>query len=945
MEIANPLRKQKELRLRTFLIALGVATAFFLPFMIMDQGYFLFYGDFNVQQVPFYQMCHDKIRSGQFLWDWNTDLGVNFIGSYSFYLLGSPFFWLTIPFASWMVPYLMGPLLILKFACSALTAYCFLRRFTKTANAAMLGGLLYAFSGFSVYNIFFNHFHEAIVFFPLLLLAVELFIAENRRGPLIFATFICAVSNYFFFFGMAVFCVIYWFVRMLAGRWHMTLGRLLWFIFEILIGVGLAALVLLPAFYSVMQNDRINSMLYGWNAILYGKNQIPLNIIQTFFFPPDSPARPIFFTGADVKWASLGGWLPVFGMTAVIAWLQCKKGNWLRRVIIILAIMALVPALNSIFYAFNSAYYARWFYMAVLMMSLATVLTMEDKTVDWNRGFKWAAVITVLFTLVIGLYPAGVDGNGEITGFGLFTDSTKEGSSYFFKFWGSCAIALASLAIVKYIIHVGKKSYKQMMNTATVAVAIVSIIYAAVFIGVGKSYSYSTENIVIPQLVEGEVDLPDREDNAYRIDVYDGIDNTGMYLGYPCIQAFHSIVPASVTNFYEYCGVDRGVGSRPEVKFEALRPLLSVKYLLNRKSGNSFSDDSGNTKMSGWEYYGEQCDYRIYKNENYIPYGFTYDYYMTQEDCDSYEEEDRSAMMLKAILLSGEQIAKHKDILDYIGDDYNLNKTENSSGKSSSQKKQISFTDNQMAADSAARAKNACTEFVGNASGFTAVTNLDRENLVFFSVPYEENAWTAYVDGVETEIEMVNVGFMAVRVAAGRHNIEFRYQTPGLSAGIKISIVSGVAIIIYLAAVFFLRRRKPEKWTVEYPEGKELAAELDKDADLIEEYSEKPEPDDADSVEDLLTTAFGGDESADAETPEGQESQESGDTAELSGDNAVETPRRERNRGFIRKAEKQDDSSEAHLLDKLLSDEPEDEVKSDDSTITGGFVIRTDDEE
>lgn len=132
------------------------------------------------------------------------DLGSNFIGSYSFYLLGSPFFWLTLPFPTDFVPYLMGPLYILKFGCAALTAYLFLNYFLKNKDYAVIGGLLYAFSGFSVYNIFFNHFHEAIIFFPLLLLSLEMLMRENRRGFFLAMVFICAVSNYFFFFGMVV---------------------------------------------------------------------------------------------------------------------------------------------------------------------------------------------------------------------------------------------------------------------------------------------------------------------------------------------------------------------------------------------------------------------------------------------------------------------------------------------------------------------------------------------------------------------------------------------------------------------------------------------------------------------------------------------------------------------------------------------------------------------
>ena len=101
--------------LTSFLIALLTAVLLFVPFIIYNGGIFYYYGDFNVQEIPFYQICHDAVRSGQMGWNHTTDLGSDLISSYSFYILGSPFFWLTIPFPNWFVPYLIGPLLILKF--------------------------------------------------------------------------------------------------------------------------------------------------------------------------------------------------------------------------------------------------------------------------------------------------------------------------------------------------------------------------------------------------------------------------------------------------------------------------------------------------------------------------------------------------------------------------------------------------------------------------------------------------------------------------------------------------------------------------------------------------------------------------------------------------------------------------------------------------------------
>ena len=45
----------------SFLFGLALAFVIFVPFMIVDGGRFLFYGDFNVQQVPFYRIAHDAV--------------------------------------------------------------------------------------------------------------------------------------------------------------------------------------------------------------------------------------------------------------------------------------------------------------------------------------------------------------------------------------------------------------------------------------------------------------------------------------------------------------------------------------------------------------------------------------------------------------------------------------------------------------------------------------------------------------------------------------------------------------------------------------------------------------------------------------------------------------------------------------------------------------------
>lgn len=206
-------RKEKNYALMSFLLGILFASLFFIPNMIAGNGYFVFYGDFNAQQIPFYQMVHDSILNGDTMWSNTTDLGANLVGSYSFYLLGSPFFWITLLFPSGAVPYLMGPLLILKIACASLTSYLFLQRYVKNKSTAVFGALLYAFSGFSVYNVFFNHFHEAILIFPLLLYSIDEYMYKKRKGIVALSVFLACTMNYYFFVGQVVFVIIYWVLR------------------------------------------------------------------------------------------------------------------------------------------------------------------------------------------------------------------------------------------------------------------------------------------------------------------------------------------------------------------------------------------------------------------------------------------------------------------------------------------------------------------------------------------------------------------------------------------------------------------------------------------------------------------------------------------------------------------------------------------------------------
>lgn len=819
-------------RTEVFLLGALTAASFMVLYLVLD-GAFMLYGDFNVQQIPFYIEANRAIREGSFLWNATTDLGVNFVGSYSFYLLGSPFFWLTTLLPMEWVGYSLGYLYILKFACASLTAYLYLERFVKNKDYAMLGALLYAFSGYGIYNMFFNHFHEAIVFFPLLLLGMEMHITEGKRGVFAFAVFINAFVNYYFFFGEVIFCVIYFLIRAVTPGWELTIKRFLTLLLEAVLGLGLSCVMLLPALASAAGISRSTNFIDGWKGLFYGEEQRYGLIIESFFFPPDIPARPNFFPDSDSKWASTAGWLPLFSMSGVIAFLQSKKKNWLKRVIWTSIFFAFIPFLNASFSFFNYGYYSRWFYMPILLMALATTVALEDEEVDWGRGFRWTAFITLFITLTIAFFPKKVTGdNGEIL--------WKIGklASYADRFWIYVAIALVSLAVMLLLFYGIRRTSPHFTVTALISTILIIAIYANVFLMIGRAHSYDREWIR-ETLIDNPsgITLPDSQEEMgydYRVDVVpESMDNIGLFWGMSSICAFHSIVPESVFDYYDAVGVSRGVGSRPEWKNQALRSFLSVKWLIDPENDSA---DTINT-YTGWTYVTEIDGYGIYRNDNYIPMGFTYDNYVTAEEFDALSEQQKQKLLLMAMVLTPEQEERYGHLLT------RLYLTEKEPSSEDGMTDQIdgpdveavpgmpSLTTTALSKACADRAAASCKTFAYTNTGFEATIDLAQDELVFFSVPHDDGTvslgghqvdlggWQATVNGQPVAVEKVNVGFMAVQVPAGQDNvITFTYVTPGLKLGLVITGASGIVLVIYLITAAILCRRRRGKGNVEEEE-------------------------------------------------------------------------------------------------------------------------------
>lgn len=760
----------------TFAICCLTAALIFLPFVLIDKGLFQYCGDFNSQQMPFYHYANDFVKNSNGQYSWESDLGGSFINTFSFYLVGSPFFWLSSLFPTTWAPYFLVPLLVLKFGVCGAGAHLYLRRYAKTDKFTVIAACLYAFSGFTVYNVFFNHFVDCIALFPFLLWSLDEFVYEKRRG--LFPVFVAInlLNNYFFFVGQVVFLVLYFIFKVVTREYKIKFTEFLLLAFESLLGCAMGFILCLPTLYSLMDNPRTVNYATGWSAIMYYRVQQYFAIATSILLPPDPPYLPALYTEGSLKWTSMTAFLPLLSIAGVVAYWRAHRKSFLNKILFTSLVMAMVPALNSSFYAMNSSYYARWYYMPVLMMCLASLHALEDEEIDLLGGVKTTFILTAVL-VVFGIIPVETDG---VWSLGVANEPAQ--------YWLSLCTALLALLVCMLVV----KWYRRRKNFAKIMLVCVlafSVLYSVAHISIGKFPQWEGDKNLRSQAVEATQEIAWPE-GFYRIDAYECYENMGLFTRKPCIRFFNSTITPSIMNFYPEVDVKRDVSSKPDYDIYALRGLLSVEYtMMPLDKQDAFTTEN---QQYGWQPAWQDATYAYYKNTNYIPIGFTYDQYVSMTALDSVAKRQRSNMLVRAIGLSDEQIEKYGYL--YL------------QGEAAT----ADLTYNAYVTDAANRRQSAADSFIADNTGFTAHITLNKENLVFFSVPYEEG-FTAYVNGVQTEIENVSYGLCAVLAPAGECEIVFVYETPGLAVSTLVTFIGIAVWVWYILLLWFLRRRKAQR--------------------------------------------------------------------------------------------------------------------------------------
>ena len=818
-----------------------------LPSVIYRNGFFYYYGDYNFQTIEFYTSAVEAVKNGYLFWNPNIELGSSMAGAYAFYLWGSPFFWITVPFPTKWIPYILPIVMSLRYGCAMLTSYAWIRQYTKTTRGALIGSILYAFSGYQAVNIVFSSFHDVTAFFPLFLLTFDQLMQHKKwsRTGFILMTALMLTVNYYFFFGEVFFLMLYYFVRyfnyrpkdirdmkkiqkvkklpddVLVSEKSRRKNNISLFLNALVcgfIGVLISAFFIVQAMDGLVGNSRLGSIIQGNSFLAYNSSLTIWTIIKSIFLVPELMGRQALFMNSEISWASVSLYLPCLSIVGVIVYIRsCKKkwSDWSIRLLIIMAVIAVIPGLNALFSALNTQYYARWYYIPVLVMSMMSAIALEKE--DENElklGAKAVLFITggfLLFSFLPGQQTPIAKGFLSVPG-------------NFEDYW-LVVLSTAFLMLIMFYVFFGnrkKEAGKKYTNNEIIGVIAFSAVLmtgCVIFNGL-KVYDNTAADGFRTQCLEG---VPELDYEGYaRIENDETARNWALIWNLPSNNIFLSTVHPSTFEIYEgLTFIMRTQVSPLPLNCIGLRQLLSIRYYLNNQDkpyiangeiysfsveSNEESSETNVTLLSGeeatgeneipdgFEACGETDGFDLYDNPHFIPMGFTFDYFIR----DSLYQEIKNDVELKIyasdrllvrdLILTDEQAERYAGILE-----------------EDTEHPEEPMSEEEFYRLSDERAATACTSFTYNPSGYQATANLPRENLVFFSIPWDRG-FTAYVDGVETPIEKVDYGFMAVLVPAGEHSIRLDWKPYGIEIGVAASIVG----ILLAAGVTIIDYKKPK---------------------------------------------------------------------------------------------------------------------------------------
>ena len=684
-----------------FMVLLGVL--FFCTSLFTNYFTTPFTGDYCAQQIPFYTNGYDDwwhfFTTGEFVfYDTNTFLGANNIGSNSFYYLLDPFF----------IPIMLCPrqfiaqgiaiMTILKMATAGMMFYLYMRYMGASRRSAKLTGIMYGFSGWTAWYLWFNHMTDVTIVLPLMLLGVEKILKEKK--PWVLALSICMMGfvNYFFCICFLLCAFIYamfrFFQRIKLNNWKNNLLILLIGFLAFSVGILLACFAMLPSVAVALSGSRaetanyLNELKMALKSFDLGKifdllvtwddGYVNRREARHYFFlielmypvTSDRGTPLVNYTNQYGNYDNVAGSLYCFIPTLILFFPALIKsirekhfGPLIATILFILAILS--PFFYYAFFGFTQPY-SRWFIFPVFCM-IAFVGLYLDRFKDDDIWPLNVGAIVVVILAILGALCANhiVEEYGKSTG-------SQEYYTYRLPIPIVAIVLLMVLHIggVYFILRFFKKK-PQLHKLYTGIVSFELIVMGALVIEFHGVNDYANvnsgldNNNALHALVEKTGNMDRTYYRSYSSLAGSDATNDAMRNGYNGSSFFHSLYNYNTDDIRNGEAISTGSWSGAYVgKRIGFDTLLGVKYYYvindywqyNSRREASSAEFRDNVPF-GYEKvnsdYGIDSNYKfnVYKNKEYIEFALSYDAYIPSSGLSNDHILDYESAFLEAAIV------------------------------------------------------------------------------------------------------------------------------------------------------------------------------------------------------------------------------------------------------------------------------------------------------
>lgn len=558
------------------------------------------------------------------MWDMHIGYGSDILTTLHYYVIGDPLTLLSVFVPVDKTEYLYEFLIFFRIYLAGITfsSYCFYHKNSK--QATLLGALIYIFAGWTIYaSMKHPYFANPMIYLPLILLGIDKIYRREKPYLFIWSVTLAAVSNFYFFYMLGIFMVLYAafdYFAVFTEKKDRTVSCIIkWlavFAGYSVIAVLLAAVVLLPVILPVFGTGRFQA-----------ENYVPLFYDRIYY----EKYLSCLIGENMIQWGVAG--YTAVAMTGVfVLFSKRKKNTALKWGFVLLNIFLLLPfaghVLNGFSYVSN-----RWIWAYGMMIAYIFV-KMYPEFPQLDRTEKRRVFLLLMIYCCLALYPEVARTERNMSAMILLVFST-------------------AVILLYGSIFVRKRNLCMMISVLLTAGIVFNIYYQYSY---EKNYlSEFTDRGMAMEKLEAGTDLAvlDTDDNSvFRYDQMDALsyDNSSMQMGTNNTAYYFSVASSSIGSFFD----EMYLNTPWEQHYEnldgrtILDRLASVKYFVT-KNGEYRYLPYGYYWLTGSAEKNGKI-YEAFENKDALPLGYTYDAFISREKYDKMSVTEKQQALLQGIV-------------------------------------------------------------------------------------------------------------------------------------------------------------------------------------------------------------------------------------------------------------------------------------------------------